>query len=206
MNLVETFGNIIVCHAGLLKTPKRAAEVGFEHDLFCETWPIGAFRRWCFSPKATNNPFVTSSAMRFSMKNVKTWSWSRRSTSTLSVNITCKSLAARRRKRSSCVSRVPFFGKVSVGYLPDKRVLGLSKIARCASLFLPRQHSLNLLLCFRIVEVFSRRLQGLTRSRGDVAGRHFDSILVQERLTRQIAEAIAEVIQPRGVAVIVECL
>ncbi|UJR35809.1 hypothetical protein I4U23_028557 [Adineta vaga] len=64
---------------------------------------------------------------------------------------------------------VPFFGKVSVGYLPDKRVLGLSKIAR-------------------IVEVFSRRLQ------------------VQERLTRQIAEAIVEVIKPRGVAVIVECL
>ncbi|CAF1121535.1 unnamed protein product [Rotaria magnacalcarata] len=64
---------------------------------------------------------------------------------------------------------VPFFGKVSVGYLPNKRVLGLSKIAR-------------------ICEVFSRRLQ------------------VQERLTRQIAEAIAEAIQPRGVAVIVECL
>ncbi|CAF1284790.1 unnamed protein product [Rotaria sordida] len=64
---------------------------------------------------------------------------------------------------------VPFFGKVSVGYLPNKRVLGLSKIAR-------------------IVEVFSRRLQ------------------VQERLTRQIAEAIAEAIEPRGVAVIVECL
>ncbi|CAF4852212.1 unnamed protein product [Rotaria sp. Silwood1] len=64
---------------------------------------------------------------------------------------------------------VPFFGKVSVGYLPNKRVLGLSKIAR-------------------IVEVFSRRLQ------------------VQERLTRQIAEAIAEAIQPRGVAVIVECI
>ncbi|UJR10211.1 hypothetical protein I4U23_014425 [Adineta vaga] len=64
---------------------------------------------------------------------------------------------------------VPFFGKVSVGYLPNKRVLGLSKIAR-------------------IVEVFSRRLQ------------------VQERLTRQIAEAIAEAIEPKGVAVIVECL
>jgi GTP cyclohydrolase I len=31
-------------------------------------------------------------------------------------------------------------------------------------------------------------------------------ILVQERLTRQIAEAIAEAIKPRGVAVIVECL
>jgi len=31
-------------------------------------------------------------------------------------------------------------------------------------------------------------------------------IIVQERLTRQIAEAIAEAIEPRGVAVIIECL
>lgn len=62
---------------------------------------------------------------------------------------------------------VPFIGKVSIGYLPNKRVLGLSKLAR-------------------IVEVYSRRLQ------------------VQERLTKQIAHALTEAIQPTGVGVIVE--
>ncbi|XP_068227184.1 GTP cyclohydrolase 1 [Palaemon carinicauda] len=62
---------------------------------------------------------------------------------------------------------VPFWGKVSVGYLPNKKVVGLSKVAR-------------------IVEIFSRRLQ------------------VQERLTKQIALAIVEAIQPTGVGVVVE--
>ncbi|XP_074652736.1 GTP cyclohydrolase 1-like [Tubulanus polymorphus] len=62
---------------------------------------------------------------------------------------------------------VPFIGKVSVGYLPNKKVLGLSKIAR-------------------IVEVYSRRLQ------------------VQERLTKQIAVALTEAVQPAGVGVIIE--
>ncbi|XP_011503053.1 PREDICTED: GTP cyclohydrolase 1 isoform X2 [Ceratosolen solmsi marchali] len=62
---------------------------------------------------------------------------------------------------------VPFYGKVSIGYLPCKKILGLSKLAR-------------------IVEIYSRRVQ------------------VQERLTKQIAEAVTKAIQPAGVAVVVE--
>jgi len=62
---------------------------------------------------------------------------------------------------------VPFIGKVSIGYMPNGHVLGLSKLAR-------------------IVEVYSRRLQ------------------VQERLTKQIANALTEAIKPQGVAVVVE--
>ncbi|KAJ3163128.1 hypothetical protein HDU86_002297 [Geranomyces michiganensis] len=62
---------------------------------------------------------------------------------------------------------VPFVGKVSIGYIPDKRVLGLSKLAR-------------------IAEMFSRRLQ------------------VQERLTKQIATALQDILQPIGVAVTME--
>jgi GTP cyclohydrolase I len=56
---------------------------------------------------------------------------------------------------------------------------------------------------YRIVEVFSRRLQGLPKNEKNIFNVH---IIVQERLTRQIAEAIAEAVEPRGVAVIIECL
>ena len=62
---------------------------------------------------------------------------------------------------------LPFFGKVHVAYIPDGKVIGLSKVPR-------------------LVEVFARRLQ------------------VQERMTRQIAEAIQEAIHPQGVGVVVE--
>lgn len=62
---------------------------------------------------------------------------------------------------------LPFFGKCHVAYIPNGRIVGLSKIPR-------------------LVEVFARRLQ------------------VQERLTCQIADALMEILQPEGVAVIVE--
>ncbi len=62
---------------------------------------------------------------------------------------------------------LPFKGVVHVGYLPEKKIIGLSKIPR-------------------IVDIYARRLQ------------------VQERLTQQVANALQDVLSPKGVAVVIE--
>ncbi len=62
---------------------------------------------------------------------------------------------------------IPFYGKVHVAYIPNGKVIGLSKIPR-------------------IVEVYARRLQ------------------IQERLTKQIADTLMDVLQPEGVGVVIE--
>jgi GTP cyclohydrolase I len=62
---------------------------------------------------------------------------------------------------------LPFYGRAHVAYIPDGKVIGLSKIPR-------------------IVEMYARRLQ------------------VQERMTSQIANLLQDVLNPKGVAVVVE--
>jgi len=61
---------------------------------------------------------------------------------------------------------LPFQGRAHVGYLPNNRVVGISKLAR-------------------VVHGFARRLQ------------------IQEKLTAEVAEAIQEVLQPKGVGVVI---
>jgi GTP cyclohydrolase I len=62
---------------------------------------------------------------------------------------------------------VPILGRAHVAYLPHRRVIGISKLAR-------------------VVEAYAKRLQ------------------IQEKLTAQIANTIQEVLEPRGVAVVIE--
>jgi GTP cyclohydrolase I len=61
----------------------------------------------------------------------------------------------------------PIIGRAHIGYLPNKRVVGISKLAR-------------------VLEAYARRLQ------------------IQEKLTAQVANTIQEVLQPRGVGVIID--
>ena len=72
------------------------------------------------------------------------------------------------RVESHCEHHIlPIIGRAHIGYLPRKRVIGISKLAR-------------------VVDAFARRLQ------------------VQEKLTAQIANAIEDVLKPRGVAVVID--
>ncbi len=63
---------------------------------------------------------------------------------------------------------LPFFGKAHVAYIPDGKIVGLSKIPR-------------------VIDSYSRRLQ------------------VQERLTIEIRDCIQRTLEPKGVAVVIEC-
>ena len=62
---------------------------------------------------------------------------------------------------------LPFYGKAHIAYIPNKKVVGLSKLARC-------------------VEVYARRLQ------------------IQEQLTAQIADALMDNLEAKGVMVMIE--
>ena len=62
---------------------------------------------------------------------------------------------------------VPFTGKVHIAYIPNNKVVGISKLAR-------------------LVDIYAKRLQ------------------IQEKLTSQIANTLNDILQPKGVAVVVE--
>jgi len=62
---------------------------------------------------------------------------------------------------------LPFFGKAHIGYIPNKKIIGISKLPR-------------------LIEIFSRRMQN------------------QERLTMQIANTLKELLNPKGVGIVIE--
>ena len=62
---------------------------------------------------------------------------------------------------------LPFFGRTYIGYIPEDKIIGLSKLPR-------------------LVEIFARRLQN------------------QERLTKQIADTLNEMLKPKGVGVVIK--
>ena len=62
---------------------------------------------------------------------------------------------------------LPFYGRAFVGYIPEGKIIGISKLPR-------------------LVDLYSRRLQN------------------QERLTKQIANTLAEILEPKGVGVVVK--
>jgi len=63
---------------------------------------------------------------------------------------------------------LPFFGKAHIAYIPDGKIVGLSKIPR-------------------VIDAYARRLQ------------------VQERLTIEIRDCVQRTLNPKGVAVVIEC-
>jgi GTP cyclohydrolase IA len=72
------------------------------------------------------------------------------------------------RMESFCEHHIlPIIGKVHIAYVPDGRVVGVSKLAR-------------------VLEIYAKRMQ------------------IQEKLTAQVANTINDVLQPKGVAVVIE--
>jgi len=92
---------------------------------------------------------------------------------------------------------LPFIGKCHVAYVPNGKIIGLSKIAlcehhllpfigKCHVAYVPNGKIIGLSKIARIVDIYARRLQ------------------VQENLTKEIAQTIQQVTQAKGVGIIIE--